>query len=239
MLQPDLALHASTIPQNLARLRERVAEAAVRSGRSPDEVALLAATKSVNPRLINLALDDGIRLVGENRVQEAASKIPEVGAGPGVEWHFIGSLQRNKARQAAALFDVIQSIDSIRLAETLDRISSDLGRKTHVLLEVNTTDESSKHGFSPDELLGSMDAILSFGDLRIEGMMTIGPLTMDADRSRRAFRSLSALRDNLSRRYPDMKLQVLSMGMSEDFEIAIEEGSTLIRLGRAIFGPRS
>jgi pyridoxal phosphate enzyme (YggS family) len=176
--------------------------------------------------------------MGENRVQEAAEKIPAL-AGLRVDWHFIGHLQSNKARQAIRLFSTVQSIDSVDLARVVNRLAAEQGKQVRVLLEVNTSGEPSKHGFAPTEIERATPVIQSMSALEIEGLMTVGPLTSDAHQTRQAFRLLKSLRDQLAARYTEADWDTLSMGMTDDFEIAVEEGSTLVRVGRAIFGPRS
>jgi PLP dependent protein len=234
----SIAGTTSSISGNVRIVNERIAAAAGRSGRSRDAVTLLAATKTVAPELIREGVAAGISAMGENRIQEAADKIPAL-HGVDIDWHFIGHLQSNKARQAVRLFPTIQSVDSVELARTLQRVASDEGKWVRVLLEVNTSGEPSKHGFAPTEVERAALEIQSMSALEIEGLMTIGPLTNDAHETRQSFRLLKGLQDQLAARYTDSDWDTLSMGMTDDFEIAVEEGSTLVRVGRAIFGARS
>lgn len=236
---------------NLDRVRERMAAAARRSGRPEDAVSLLAVTKTHPQECVLLARRAGLRLFGENRVQEAVAKYGPLldaggarGPGPGtepapeLELHLIGHLQRNKARQAAGLFACVQSIDKLETAEALARACGEAGREMDVLLELNTSEEPGKFGFAADsELLEAVEPVRRHGCLRLRGLMTVGPLTEDAGRVRRAFARLRALYERLRPQLPGF--DVLSMGMSGDFELAIEEGSTMVRLGTVLFGPRS
>lgn len=242
---------AALIAHNLAAVRERIAAAAQRVGRSPDEVALIAVTKTHAPRMIGMALAAGVTDCGENRVQEAEDKIALL-AEAGARWHLIGHLQRNKARRAAALFDMIHSLDSLRLAEALNRSveeASLLGqRRLSVLLQVNVSGEATKDGF---DLIGGVEntaalpafvadveQIAALPHLDVQGLMTIAPYSDDPEAARPAFRTLRLLRDELARRVPQATWRHLSMGMTGDFEVAVEEGATFVRVGRAIFGER-
>jgi len=231
---------ARTVRENLLRINENIASASLRSGRRPEDVTVLAASKTISPDVVGFAIDAGLRVFGENRVQEAQEKIPVVSAGHRpITWHFIGHLQTNKVRPALQLFEMIQSVDSIHLATALDGEASRLARKIPILIEVNTSGEPSKHGFAVTEVGQDVATLSDLVHLDITGLMTIGPLTEDLAAVRAAFRSLRALRDQLSREYPAHTWNTLSMGMSEDYEIAIEEGATIVRLGRVLFGPRS
>ncbi len=225
------------IETNLRQVRDRIAAAAARAGRDPESVLLVAVTKNVPPDRINEAIRAGAPAIGENRVQEAESKWPEILAGP--ERHMVGSLQRNKAGKAVELFDRIQSIDSVRLAEAVSRRAEAAGRKIPVLVEVNVSGEESKAGVDPEGVRGLLDGIAGLPGILPDGLMTIGPLTGDAERIRAAFRSLRRLFDALrSDPVGGIAMRHLSMGMSEDFEIAVEEGATMVRVGTAIFGER-
>ena len=219
------------IEYNYRILKERVAKAAERVGRSPSDIVIVAATKTVPPEKIKIALELGIRIIGENRVQEALQKKPLVGGG---EWHMIGHLQRNKVKKALQLFDCIQSVDSLRLAEEINKRASSPVR---VFVEVNTSGEPTKYGVSPDEAIDFVCKVAELPNLKVEGLMTIGPLHGDP---RPAFRTLRQIGDKLNAlNIDDVHIKYLSMGMSDDFEIAIEEGSNMIRIGRALFGPRT
>ena len=218
-------------------VRARIADAASRCGRPQGNITLVGVTKNVPVDRIRHAVAAGLRVLGENRVQEAEKKIPNVHA-PSVDWHFIGHLQSNKARAALKLFTVIQSVDSLKLAAIVDRLAAESRTKARVLLEVNTSGEASKHGFTSDQLRGDFEQVLQLTHLSIEGLMTIGPLTADPRRVKQAFAGLRELRNSLRDAVPGLTLDTLSMGMTDDFELAIEEGSTMVRVGRAIFGTR-
>ena len=224
------------IATNLARVQERIAQAAGKSGRSPDDIELVAVTKTHPAEKVQAAVDAGQILFGESRVQEARVKIPLLPSR--LRWHFIGHLQKNKIRHALPLFELFHGIDSLVLAEDLHRIADEDGMNPRVLLQVNVAGEASKHGFSPEALRRDLEALLSLGRLTIEGLMTIPPLAPEAETSRRHFVALRELRDALEADC-DVRLPQLSMGMSDDFAIAIEEGATLVRVGSAIFGERS
>ena len=214
-----------TLPaERLAEVRARIRAAAERVGRDPATVRLIGASKTVEAARLESFVAAGLVDLGENRVQEAEAK-----AGlAGVTWHLIGHLQSNKARKAVALFEWIHSVDSPRLADALDRIAGELGRRPRVLVEVNTSGEASKHGVRPDDARGLVDYVRGLPHLSLEGLMTIGPLEGDP---RGAFRTLRGLRE-------ESALNELSMGMSGDFEVAIEEGATMVRVGTALFGRR-
>jgi PLP dependent protein len=231
-----------SVPENIEAIHERIAAAARRAGRSSNEVALMAVTKTFPPERIREAYNAGLRLFGENRVQEFEGK-----AGPlcdlgGAEWHMIGHLQTNKAARAAELFAAIDSVDSVRLAQKLNTVAEQLGKRLGVLIEVNVGGEAAKSGVAPDsqELEEILQAAPRFEHLEFRGLMTIPPFTEDPQASRPYFQQLRRLRDQIAaRRLPGVGLSVLSMGMSHDFEVAIEEGSTCVRLGTAIFGERT
>lgn len=224
------------IATNLAQVKERIAQAAGRSGRSPNDIELVAVTKTHPAEKVQAAVDAGQILFGESRVQEARAKIPLLPAR--LRWHFIGHLQKNKIRHALPLFELFHGIDSLGLAEDLHRIADEEGMNPPVLLQVNMAGEASKHGFSPEALRRDLEALLTLGRLTIEGLMTIPPLAPEAEASRRHFVALRELRDALEADC-NVRLPQLSMGMSGDFAIAIEEGATLVRVGTAIFGERS
>jgi hypothetical protein len=228
--------------KNLTAVRERIAAAARRAGRRPEEVALMAVSKTFPPDVIREAYNTGQRLFGENRVQEFADKAGALRDLAGVEWHMIGHLQSNKAAKAAELFSAVDSVDSLRLAEKLNAAAQKLNKRLPVLIEINVGGEAAKSGTAPDspELEQLLAAAPSLEALQIRGLMTIPPFTEDPQLSRRYFRSLRELRDQIAaRRLPGISLDVLSMGMSHDFEVAIEEGSTCVRVGTAIFGERA
>ncbi|HET7183267.1 MAG TPA: YggS family pyridoxal phosphate-dependent enzyme [Terriglobales bacterium] len=231
-----------TIKENLAAVRERIAAAARRAGRSPDEVALMAVTKTFGPDAIRAAHDAGQRLFGENRVQEFAEKAATVRDLDGAEFHMIGHLQTNKAAKAVEIFSTVDSVDSLRLADKLNAAAAHLRKRLPVLIELNLGSEESKSGLNPvstgfGELL---EAAARLDHLEFRGLMTIPPFTDDPRSARPYFRRLREIRDNIARRnLPGVRMDVLSMGMSHDFEVAVEEGSTCVRLGTAIFGGRA
>lgn len=214
-----------------------MAEAARRSGREPGAVTLLAVTKGFGAEVARDALALGLVDLGENRVQEAEGKIAALGTGP--RWHLIGHLQTNKAKRAVQLFDEIHSVDSIRLAEDLARRAAAEGRTLRCYVEVRTTDESTKAGIAPDEALALVGHMKSMEPLRVAGLMTMGPLHGGPEGARSSFRALRRLRDEGMAQGVLEAGSGLSMGMSDDFEIAIEEGATIVRVGSALFGPRS
>lgn len=224
------------IALNLERVRAQIAEAALRSGRSPNDIELVAVSKAHPAEKVQGAAEAGQILFGESRVQEARTKIPLLPSR--LRWHFIGHLQKNKIRHALPLFEFFHGIDSLALAEEMERIADEEGMRPRILLEVNLAGEASKHGFSAESLRRDLETILSLGRLSVEGLMTIPPLAPEAEMSRRYFVALRELRDQLETEF-NLRLPQLSMGMSGDYPIAIEEGATLVRVGTAIFGPRS
>lgn len=226
------------ISRNLARVRERIAAAARRAGRNPDEVTLVAVTKGVGLDRVLEAVACGVTHIGENRVQEAAAKFPHLP--PGVVRHMVGHLQRNKAKMAVRLFDLIHSLDSLRLAEELNRRALEAGRVMDVLVQVNVSGEPTKYGVSPEEVEALVENMASLPGLRLRGLMTIAPIVEDPEQARPYFRRLRQLGDVIRSAATDLKLErlELSMGMTDDFEVAVEEGATIVRIGRAIFGPR-
>lgn len=224
------------IAHNLAEVRSQVSEAARKSGRSPDEIQLVAVSKTHEAEKVRAAFDAGQEIFGESRVQEARAKIPLLPSA--LRWHFIGRLQKNKVRHALPLFELFHSIDSLALAENMNRIAEEDGLHSRVLLEVNVAGEGSKIGFTPESLRAAFDVINSLGRITVEGLMTIPPLADEAEKSRKYFALLRELRDELAQE-SGIELTSLSMGMSHDFVVAIEEGATLVRVGTAIFGPRT
>lgn len=223
------------IAQNLAGVRRRIASACARVGRDPSEVTLVAVTKTHPPAVVQAAAACGLRVFGENRVQEAKAKIPEC---PGhLSWHLVGHLQTNKVRDAVVLFEMIQSVDSLRLALELQRRAEQAGRRLAVLLEVNVAGEASKFGYTPERLLAELGDLNALSRLEIQGLMTVPPWSADPERVRPWFRQLRELKAACEDRL-GVRLPHLSMGMSGDFEVAVEEGATMVRLGTALFGPR-
>lgn len=233
---------------NIAQVRERIAQAAARVDRDPATVTLVAVSKTHPPELVEAALELGCHDFGENRIQEATTKIPSVHSSDTLCWHLIGHLQRNKAQRAVELFDIVHSLDSVRLAETLDRHAANQDRRLRVLLQVNIAGEAQKDGWDLPgghrntaglpQFFADIERILSLRHLDLCGLMTIAPLVADPEQARPVFRSLRELRDVLAQQFPATTWRELSMGMTGDFEVAIEEGATLVRVGRAIFGER-
>ncbi len=235
-----------SIADNIQRVQERIANACARSGRDPGEVTLVAVTKQQPVEAMLAAVAAGLQQLGENRVEEAVVKIPQVAAAATspITWHMVGHIQSRKAKQVVPLFDLVQSVDSLRLAQRLSRLAQERGRDLPVLLEINVSGEASKYGLSgynwqKDELVRQqlwqeVSAILALPGLEVRGLMTMAPFGADEGVIRRVFADMSALRETLAADLP-----VLSMGMTDDFPIAIEEGATMIRVGRAIFGERN
>jgi pyridoxal phosphate enzyme (YggS family) len=226
----------SSIAENLERVREQIARAAANSGRSAEDVELVAISKTHPADKVREAIEAGQTLFGESRVQEARAKIPELSSN--LRWHFVGHLQKNKVRQALPVFEIIHSVDSLALAQDVNRIAEQGGMYPRVLLEVNVAGEGSKFGFAPDKLREQMEALLALARLSIEGLMCIPPLAVEPDDSRKFFVQVREVRESLEKQF-NVKLPQLSMGMTQDFPIAIEEGATLVRVGTAIFGERS
>jgi PLP dependent protein len=223
------------IAANLEKVGATIAEAEQKSGRAAGSVELVAVTKTHSAEVVQLAVDAGQLLFGENRVQEAKAKIPELPSK--LRWHLIGHLQSNKARLALTLFEMIHGVDSIDLLQHLNRVAEDLGVFPRVLLQVNVAGESSKFGFPPQKLLSEVESIGQIDRLQIEGLMTIPPLAAAPEHSRKYFVQLRELRDRLEREFK-FPLPHLSMGMTADYGVAVEEGATLVRVGTAIFGER-
>jgi pyridoxal phosphate enzyme (YggS family) len=219
-----------------ARVLERIAHAAERVGRDPGDVQLVAVTKTVPVERIRAAVAAGLDVLGENRVQEAATKVSEV---RGARWHLIGPLQSNKARRAIELFDVVESVDSVDLARRLDRLAHEVrgGRPLPVLLQVNVDEDAAKAGFDRAQVARELPELLALRSLRIEGLMTIGRLPEDPEDARPTFRALRELSERLRAIDPGLG-GALSMGMSDDYQVAVEEGATIVRVGRALFGER-
>jgi pyridoxal phosphate enzyme (YggS family) len=226
-----------TIAENVARVRERMDEAARRAGRDPGKIRLVAVSKTVDSDRIREALAAGVDSLGENYVQEAQKKIEELGHG--AAWHFIGHLQTNKAKAAARLFDWFHSVDSLRLAEELNRVAAQQNKVLPVLLQINLGQEPTKFGALQDDTFQLLEQMGSLPGISVKGLMTLPPFFDDPEKSRPYFRALRELAEAASRRkIAGVSLEELSMGMSGDFETAIEEGATLVRVGTAIFGAR-
>lgn len=231
-----------SIAENIAEVRERILAAALRARRDPDTIALMAVSKTFSASHIREAYEGGIRMFGENRVQEFAGKAEAVRDLQQARWHMIGHLQSNKAGKAAELFDAVDSVDSLKLAEKLNDAARSVGKKLAVLVEVNVGGEAAKTGVGPDstELDRLLSAATRLDHLEVRGLMTVPPYTEDPQRARPYFRKLRELRDQIAaRNLPAVAMGTLSMGMSHDFEVAIEEGSTCVRVGTAIFGQRA
>jgi len=224
-----------SIAENLDRVQEQLAHAAAKSGRSTKDVELVAITKTHPVEKVREAIDAGQTLFGENRVQEARAKIAELPSN--VRWHLVGHLQKNKIRHAMPLFEMIHSADSLALAQDINRIAEEEGLYPRVLLEVNVAGEGSKFGFAANLLREQMEGLLALPRVSIEGLMCIPPLTNESEPSRKFFVQLRELRESLENEF-DLQLPQLSMGMTNDYPIAVEEGATLVRVGTAIFGER-
>jgi hypothetical protein len=232
-----------SIAANIARIRERMATAARRAGRTPEEITLMAVSKTFPPGLIREAYGAGIRVFGENRVQEFAGKAGAVRDLADAEWHLIGHLQSNKAAKAVELFGAVDSLDSIRLAERLNSFADAVDKTLPVLIEINVGGEEAKSGIVPgssEELEQILLGAPRWKNLTIRGLMTVPPYMEDAEGARAYFRRMREIRHGIAaRRLPAVGMETLSMGMSHDFEVAIEEGSTCVRVGTAIFGERA
>ena len=231
-----------SIAANISAIRERIAAAAQRTGRSPDHIALMAVSKTQPPEQIREAYDAGLRVFGENRVQEFAAKVEALRDLRGAEWHMIGHLQTNKAAKTAELFRAVDSVDSRKLAEKLDAAARALGGRLDVLIEINVGGEAAKSGVAPDsrDLEELLIAASRLDALVFRGLMTVPPFTDDPEGARPYFRKLRELRDSIAaRKLANIVIDELSMGMSHDFEVAIAEGSTCVRVGSAIFGERT
>jgi pyridoxal phosphate enzyme (YggS family) len=226
-----------SIGDNVRSVYERLRQAALAVRRRADSVRLVAATKSVSVEAIREGLAAGLTILGENRLQEALPKI-EALRGELVRWHFIGRLQRRKVRSVVGLFDLIHSVDSLELAREIDRRAKQAGQRQAVLLEVNIGDEATKAGFRPDDLNSSLAELSRLSYIVVKGLMTIPPPTSDPEQARPYFRRLRDLAQELGQHAPGLSMEELSMGMSNDYVVAVEEGATLVRVGTAIFGSR-
>jgi len=230
----------NTIEHNIRSIQKRITDAAVGSGRSPEEITLLAISKSFPEESISQAVAAGLSRFGENKIQEAEGKILSFGECSGVEWHFVGHLQTNKSQRAAELFDVIHSLDSLRLAVKLNQACLEIGKKLSVLLQVDLGKEETKFGADPDRIQEIIEALSLHKGLNLDGLMMIPPFFEDSDRTRSYFIHLRELRDALESEQPGcLGRRHLSMGMSHDFEAAIHEGATIVRIGTLIFGKRT
>jgi PLP dependent protein len=231
-----------SIAENIAHVRERIAAAARRVARNPDEITLMGVSKTFPVESIREAYDAGLRVFGENRVQEFAGKALALRDLPEAEWHLIGHLQSNKAAKAAELFHAVDTLDSVRMGDKLNVAADSLGKTLPVLIEINVGGEEAKSGVAPGsvELEEILRAAARWGSLRIRGLMTVPPYTEDPEGSRPYFRQLRQMRDSIAERMlAGIEVKILSMGMSHDFEVAIEERATCVRVGTAIFGERA
>jgi pyridoxal phosphate enzyme (YggS family) len=230
------------VAENIAQIQTRIAAAARKSGRKVEDITLMAVSKTVPPEKIREAYQAGLRVFGESRVQEMTAKAESLQDLRDVSWHMIGHLQGNKAAKAVELFNAIASVDSLRLAERLNAAAGAAGKKLSVLIEINVGGESAKTGLSPDsaELKAILQSAPRLTHLEVRGLMTVPPFTEDPEAARPYFRKVRQLSEKIAAAgWPGLEMTVLSMGMSHDFEIAIEEGSTGIRVGTAIFGERT
>uniref|UniRef100_A0A7C4TJN2 Pyridoxal phosphate homeostasis protein n=1 Tax=candidate division WOR-3 bacterium TaxID=2052148 RepID=A0A7C4TJN2_UNCW3 len=223
-----------SVADNILRLKERISISAERAHRNPEEITIVAVTKTVSVEKIEEAINAGIKIIGENRVQEAKEKFTLIGNK--VQWHLVGHLQTNKVKDAIKIFSLIHSLDSLKLAQEIEKRAE---KSVDCLIEVNTSKEPTKFGIKPEELFEFYESIKDFKKIKVLGLMTIGPgwAITDPESSRPCFKLLHDLRDELSQSF-DQQFPILSMGMTSDFEVAIEEGSNMIRIGTAIFGPR-
>ncbi len=234
------------LEKNLRAVQERIARAAERAHRDPGEITLVAISKTFPVEAVLAVRALGVQDVGENRVEEAGDKIPQVNerleSGQRITWHMVGHLQHRKVKDASTLFDIVHSVDSLRLARRLSDRARETGHAMPVLLEVNVSGETSKYGLAPnprEEFLATVGEMLALPNLDVQGLMTMAPIVSSPEDARPYFRALRALRDELRARYPDQSWRHLSMGMTDDFQVAISEGATMVRIGRAIFGARS
>lgn len=232
------ATGADAIAGHVREVLERISRAAIRAGRRPETICLVAVTKSVPVERIRPAVDAGLRICGENRLQEALPKIEALG-GRDLRWHFIGRLQRRKVKAVVGKFELIHSVDSVELAAEIDRRAGEAGLQQDVLLEINVGREATKTGFSPDEAANVVAALDAMPNLAVRGLMAIPPPAQNADAARPHFQTIRELARSLaSPHLHRVRMEELSMGMSRDFEVAVEEGATMVRIGTAIFGER-
>jgi pyridoxal phosphate enzyme (YggS family) len=237
-------ISSTELADRIANVRETIAMTARRAGRTPADITLVAVTKTMPPHVVVAAARAGLTDFGENRVQEAETKIATVVAAldsghiSTISWHLVGHLQSNKARLALRLFSMVESVDSLSLAGSLNRLARERGTSIDILLEINVGQEESKYGFSADQALRLFGEIRALEQLRVRGLMTVAPFEVEPEATRPVFRRLRALRDQLEAENDGVRLRDLSMGMTGDYPIAIEEGATIVRVGRAIFGDR-
>lgn len=234
---PMVSARPSLVSGNIAACRLKIDAASQRRVASALPVTLVAVAKGVEAGRLHEAIDAGLTHLGENKIQEARERRASIGRyavarGARLTWHFIGHLQSNKVKTAVEMFDVIHSVDTLRIASLIDKEAARLGKIQEILLEVNVSGEASKHGFKPDDVAGAVRGINALGHLRLAGFMTMAPVSSDSNRARECFRQLRDLAQNI------LSFPALSMGMTDDYEVAIEEGATMVRIGRGIFGER-
>jgi len=225
------------IKHNFLNIQKRIENACARSGRNSSDVKIVVVTKTVQVPEVCDVIEAGATIIGENRVQEAWSKYEQIGSR--VSWHLVGHLQTNKVKKAVQFFDVIESVDSLHLAEELDKRAKEAGRVIDLFVQVNTSGENSKFGLHPDDAENFIASLTPLKNIRVTGLMTIGAFLPDPEQVRPCFQKLCKLRNKINNKLITQNLTHLSMGMTNDFEVAIEEGATLIRIGRAIFGERN
>ncbi len=224
-----------SIRENLERIREKIRVKSELVGRDPQEITLVAVTKTVEADRIEEAIAAGVNIIGESRVQEAKEKYRKVESK--IIWHLVGHLQRNKAKDAVKIFDLIHSVDSTKLAKEIDKQAKKVGKIQKILVEVNASGEESKYGLSPEEVITFLKEVSGFPNIKVEGLMTMAPFYENPQDCRPYFRKLRELREEIkAENIKDVEMVYLSMGMSSDFEVAIEEGSNMVRIGKAIFG---
>lgn len=232
----------SDLASRLETVREQIGRACDRAGRDPAEVTLVAVSKTFSVEVVLEAYNLGIRHFGENRVEEASAKIHAASRlDPPITWHMIGTVQHRKVKDAAGLFNIIESVDAVQLAERLESALAPVGKRMPVLVQINVGGESTKHGFpinAKQELVAAIERIAVLSHLEIRGLMTIAPIVHQPDEARPYFRAMRELVSQLQQQFPKLRLTDLSMGMTDDFPVAIEEGATIVRIGRAIFGSR-
>jgi pyridoxal phosphate enzyme (YggS family) len=227
----------ANIKENWDRLWERINEVCHHSGRSPEEITVVAVAKTIPVEVVKEAVDSGITEIGENRVQEARGKFDVIG--DRARWHLVGHLQTNKVKAALEIFELIHSLDSLKLAKEISSRAESKNKSARVLLQVKTTAEESKFGLEASEVSGFIEQIASLPQLQVQGLMTIGPFTDDDTLIRQSFRQLKRLFEELkAASLPNVEMEILSMGMSGDYEIALQEGANMLRIGTSIFGPR-
>ncbi len=227
-----------TIKKKLEKINEKIKKAALKANRSPEDIKLVAVTKTATVEQIKEAISAGVKTIGENKVQEAKGKYQVLSADiADIEWHLVGHLQTNKVKYAIEVFDLIHSVDSKKLAEEIDKRSLQFGIMTNILVEVNVSGEETKYGIKPEEVEPFLKEISEFSRIKVRGLMTIAPIAEDKEEVRPYFRKLRELSEKIeNKNIKNVKMDYLSMGMTDDFEVAIEEGANMVRIGRGIFG---